>query len=102
MATTRRRKLEIIVEAPVLSRVERMLSEEGVRGWSVFSGVGGHGTHGDWRTEGLSGAEDKRLIFALCGEEAAARVLDRLAAFFQDYPGIVCVTDVEVMRGERF
>ncbi|MCE9521927.1 MAG: DUF190 domain-containing protein [Alphaproteobacteria bacterium] len=102
MQTVRRRKLEIIVEAPVLSRVEAILKSEGVRGWSVFAGVEGHGATGDWHSEGLSGAEEKRLIFALTSNDAADRVLEKLVAFFEDYPGVVCVSDVDVMRPDRF
>jgi hypothetical protein len=102
MQTVRRRKLEIIVEAPVLSRVEAILKAEGVRGWSVFAGLEGQGATGDWHAEGLSGAEDKRLIFALTSTKVVDRVLTSLAAFFEDYPGVVCVSDVDVMRPDKF
>lgn len=102
MRTVTRKKLEIVVEAPVLRRVETMLIEEGVRGYSVFAGLEGAGEGGGWRREGFTDAEVKRLVWAIASQEAADRVLERLAVFFADYPGVVCVSDVEVLRAERF
>ena len=102
MKTVRRRKLEIIAEAPVLSRIEEILREQGVRGWSVFVGSEGRGGSGDWHAAGLSSAEEKRLIIALTTNEAADRVLEKLSEFFDDYPGIVFASDVDVLRPERF
>lgn len=102
MKTVRRRKLEIIIEAPVLGRIEQILREEGVRGWSVFRGVEGRGTSGEWHAGGLSSAEENRLIIALTTAEAADQVMGKLAAFFEDYPGIVYASDVEVLRPDRF
>lgn len=102
MQTVARKKLEIIVEAAVLRRVEGFLAEAGVRGWTVLPSLEGSGAHGEWQSQGFSPAQNKRLILALASEEVAAQVLDRLAAFFADYPGIVFISDVQVLRAERF
>jgi nitrogen regulatory protein PII len=101
MPTVMRKKLEIIVEAPVLRRLEQILSEEGVRGWSVFRSVEGSGQGGEWRSD-FTSAHDKRLVFAVTSEETAERVLARILPFLEDYPGVVCVSDVGVLRPERF
>lgn len=102
MQTTRRKKLEIIVEAPVLRRVEGILAEAGVRGWTVLPSLEGHGAGGDWSSGDFTPGQEKRLVLAVASAETADRALERLAAFFNDYPGIVVVSDVEVVRGERF
>jgi hypothetical protein len=102
MTPTTRKKLEIIIEAPLLGRVEALLGASGARGWSVFASLAGHSSHGDWRSDGLSDAQDKRLVIAVVSEAAAQAALDALAAFFQDYPGVVYVSDVTVLRGEKF
>ncbi len=102
MTATARKKLEIIIEAPLLGRVESLLGQSGARGWSVFASLAGHSAHGDWRSDGLSDAHDKRLIIAVVSEAAAQAALDALAALFQDYPGVVYVSDVAVLRGEKF
>ncbi len=102
MQLSKRKKLEIIVEAPVLRGVEDFLAEAGVRGWTVLPSLAGSGDGGGWRSGHYTPGQEKRLIFALVTAEVAERVLERLADFFADYPGVVAVSDVEVMRGEKF
>jgi nitrogen regulatory protein PII len=102
MQTTARKKLEIIVEAPVLRRVETFLEEAGVRGWTVLPSLKGHGSGGDWSAGDFTPGQEKRLIIAVAAADVAERVLERLGRFFADYPGIVVVTDVQVLRAERF
>ncbi|MBA4795347.1 P-II family nitrogen regulator [Phenylobacterium sp.] len=102
MQLTRRKKLEIVIEAPVLRRVEAFLSEAGVRGWTVLPSLAGAGDSGEWRSGDFTPGQEKRLILALVSSEAAEKVLARLADFFADYPGVVAVSDVEVLRGEKF
>ena len=101
MPTVTRKKLEIIIEAPVLRRLEAIMTEEGVRGWSVFSSIEGAGASGEWRGD-FTAATQKRLVIAVTNEAAAERVLQRLLPFLEDYPGVVCVSDVQVLRPERF
>ncbi|MEW6018136.1 MAG: hypothetical protein AB1760_08690 [Pseudomonadota bacterium] len=102
MQLTQRKKLEIIVEAPVLRRVEGFLAEAGVRGWTVLPSMAGAGDSGEWRSGDFTPGQEKRLIYALVTEEVAERVMGRLADFFSDYPGVVAVSNVQVMRGEKF
>ncbi|MCR5876128.1 DUF190 domain-containing protein [Phenylobacterium sp. J426] len=102
MQTTGRKKLEIIIEATVLRRVEQFLDEAGVRGWTVLPSIEGHGSHGDWSSGDFTPGQERRLIVAVATSDVAQRALDRLASFFADYPGIVFLSDVEVLRPERF
>lgn len=102
MELTRRTRLEVIVEAPLVRRVEAVLAEAGVKGWSVFDGASGSGRHGEWRSEGLHPADRKSLVIALTSRERAEAVLERLRALFTDYPGVAALSEVEVMRAERF
>ncbi len=102
MQTTGRKKLEIIIEATVLRRVEQFLDEAGVRGWTVLPSVEGHGSGGDWTSGDFTPGQERRMIVAIAADDVARRALERLSAFFADYPGIVFISDVEVMRGERF
>lgn len=102
MQTTRRKKLEIIVEASLLRRVEQLLDEAGVRGWTVLPSLEGHGSGGDWSSGDFVPGQEKRLILAVASSEVADGMLGRLSAFFADYPGLVFISDVEVLRAERF
>lgn len=96
-----RRKLEIFVEGHALTRVETMLNENGFKGWSVFSGSEGAGSHGVWRQTGVD-ESGLSLVIAIGPADACDAALAWLADYFKLYPGIVAVSDVEVMRAERF
>jgi nitrogen regulatory protein PII len=102
MQTHPRKKLEILVEAPILKRVEEILDACGVHVFSVFDGREGRGLSGRWTDESVADALDQRLVWAVCSDEAATKVVERLAALFQRYPGVVVVSDVAVLRAERF
>jgi len=102
MQTHTRTRLEIIVEATMARRVEEMLMAEGVTGFFAVSGREGGGSSGRWRDDGLSGALEKVMIIAVTVPDVAARVMARLDAFFERYPGVCFVSEVGVMRPQRF
>ncbi|MEY2758850.1 MAG: hypothetical protein RIR33_2628 [Pseudomonadota bacterium] len=101
MDLTARKKLDIFIETHALMRLETMLGEAGFKGWSVFNGVEGAGLHGAWRQTGVV-ENDARLVVAIGTEAACDTALKWLADYFRSYPGVVAVTDVGVMRGDRF
>jgi len=101
MHLVQRRKLDIFIEGHALPRVEHMLGEAGFKGWSVFEGVEGSGAHGGWRQTGI-GESAAFLVIAIGSVEACDTALDWLADYFRTYPGVVAVSDVSVMRAERF
>ncbi len=96
-----RKKLDIFIEAHALEALETMLGNVGFKGWSVFKGIQGAGLHGGWQQTGIEQAE-ARLVIAIGGEEACQGALDWLADYFKSYPGVVSVSEVGVMRRERF
>jgi hypothetical protein len=98
---TPRKKLEIFVEAHAVARVEAMLRDSGFRGWSVFASTEGSGTHGSWRQTGVD-EKGLSMIVAIGSQISADAALDWLEGYFRLYPGIVAVSEVGVMRAERF
>lgn len=101
MQLAQKKRLDIFIEAHGLGAIEDMLSACGFKGWSVFEGVEGSGAHGAWRQTGV-GEQPALLVVAIGAEAAASAALDWLSLYFAEYPGIVAVADVTVMRGERF
>lgn len=101
MHLTSRKKLDIFIEAHALGALETMLGDVGFKGWSVFTGVEGSGLHGAWQQTGVVEAE-ARLVVAIGTETACQAALGWLADYFKSYPGVVSVSDVGVMRSERF
>lgn len=100
MQTHRRKKIEMIVEAPLLRRAEEILEASGVRVYTVFDGREGQGLS----AQAVQSAEpaDQRLIVAIATDEAAEAVFTAMAGLFKRYPGVIWSSDVEVMRAERF
>ncbi len=101
MQVVDRKKLDIFIESHALERVEEMLGRAGFKGWSVFEGVEGSGAHGAWRQTGI-GESGACLVVTIGGDEASEKALEWLSDYFKTYPGVVSVSDVSVMRGERF
>lgn len=101
MQLVKRSKLEIFVEQHALEPLEHELAEAGFSGWSVFAGIEGSGAHGAWRQTGV-GEDAAFLLVAIGSEDAADRVLNWLGDYFKTYPGIVALSEVSVMRADRF
>lgn len=101
MDLTPRKKLDIFIEKHALGHVEAMLGEAGFKGWSVFTGMEGAGAHGAWRQTGVADAE-ACLVIAIGGGSATDIALEWLSDYFLTYPGVVSVSEVSVMRGDRF
>lgn len=101
MQLVERKKLDIFIEAHALEHVEAMLVEAGFKGWSVFHSVEGSGAHGTWRQTGI-GESSALLVIAIGSASACNAALEWLADYFKTYPGAVAVSDVSVMRGERY
>lgn len=97
-----RKKIEIIVEAPLQRAVLDWLTAQGVTGWSLLPRVLGGGRHGERSGDDVSRAFDNVMIVAIADAAVARAVLDGFHARFADAVGIVYLSDVEVARQERF
>lgn len=97
-----RKKIEIIVEAPLQKPVLDWLSGQGVKGWSVFPRVIGGGRHGERSGDDVTRAFDNVMIVAIATETVARSVLNGFHARFADAVAVVYISDVEVARAERF
>jgi nitrogen regulatory protein PII len=102
MQLVQRKRIEIFVEAHALKRVEAMLNEVGVKGWSVFNGVEGAGEGGVWQRSPVEGGGEMHMVIAITNEAACDRALDWLKLYFAQYRGVVAVADVSVLRPNRF
>jgi len=102
MDTHLRKRLEIIVEAPLQRRIIELLEAEGLRGYTVLPCLAGKGHDGAWQEGELSAAGAMRLIVAIAPEALARRVLASLRDLLVDYAAVVTLSDVEVIRGDHF
>lgn len=102
MQRHQRKKLEITIATAYIDRVAAILDRFEVKGFTVLQAMMGRGASGQWRDTGVTGADQHVVMTAIVGVDAAEKLLDELALFFAVHHGIVVVSDVAVMRGERF
>lgn len=102
MKTHAKKKIEIIVERPLLAEVIGLLKENGAKGHTVFQAVAGSGANREWDLGGITGAFDRVLVLTIVDAAVAERIVSLAFELIRDYTAILYVSDVEVVRGERF
>jgi len=103
MHTTRAKRVEIIIEAPMESRLTNALDRSGVTGYTVLPVLGGSGQSGRWTREGqVSSAGGMVAIVCILRTERLDAMLDAVFDVVERHIGVVSVTDCEVVRAERF
>ena len=104
MEMHRKKRVEVIVEAPVLSRVIRFLDERGVKGYTILPAIAGRGASGRvWSREGQVGEAGRMVAIVAIMDEARLKPLfDELFGIVSRQIGIVSVSDCEVVRTESF
>lgn len=97
------KRVEIIIEAPLESRLTNALDEAGVKGFTVLPVLGGSGRSGRWSREGqISRASGMVAVVCLIRPERLDGLLDAAFKVVEEHIGVVSVTDAEVLRAERF
>jgi hypothetical protein len=97
------KRVEIIIEAVMESRISRALTEAGVTGFTILPVQGGSGRSGEWTREGGVG-RTSGMVAVIC-LIAPARLDNLLSALFpllDEHIGVVSVTDTMILRAERF
>lgn len=98
----RRRKIEILVDAPLLRRVTAAAEAAGLTGYTLLPALGGAGHRGRWSDDQVTGAEAKILFWAIMDAAKAAALVDALAPLLDSHGLLLASSDVEVVRGTRF
>ncbi len=97
-----RKKIEILVDAPLLRRIRDLAEECGVPGYTVLPTLGGGGRQGRWLDDQVTGGAGTKVVFAtVVGNGVAERFLTALEPLLDEYGLMVTVSAVEVMRAPR-
>ncbi|MEL6877028.1 MAG: transcriptional regulator [Pseudomonadota bacterium] len=99
--TVIRKRIEILTDTALLSRVTDAVDKVGITGWTVVPVNSGKGRDGRWREERVMGT-DKVFVLTIASEERAQALAEELAPVLTKYGFILSMWDVEVIRGERF
>ncbi|MBO6900574.1 MAG: transcriptional regulator [Rhizobiaceae bacterium] len=103
MDTHPAKRVEIIIEAVMERHLTQALSEAGVTGFTVLPVMGGSGRSGEWSREGQVGrASGMVAVICLIRPERLDTLLDAAFAVVERHIGVVCITDAQVLRAERF
>ena len=99
--TVKRKRIEILADAPLVRRVTDAIEAVGISGWSVTQLTAGAGRAGRWREDRMTGT-DKVLVQTVAAADKAYALAEALAPVLTSYGMLLTMWDVEVIRGERF
>ena len=103
VATFARKRIEILVDAPLLRRVRDIASDAGISGYTLLPTLGGGSDHGRWQEDQVTGGAGSKVMFTtIVDDDSAAQFLSALKPILDEYGLIVTMATVEVMRAERF
>lgn len=89
------KRLEIVVDALVLSDVTTVLSEEGVSGWTVLRDVRGKGSRGERAADEVTDVMSNVLVLVACAPEQALSVAHRLRPLLTRHGGLLLLSDAQ-------
>ncbi len=98
----RRRRIEVLVDAPIVRRVVDAARAAGITGYTLLPTLEGEGRTGRWSDDQLSGAQAKRLFLSVTSEVKAAAFTDAIAPLLDSHGLLLLLSDVDVVRGARF
>jgi PII-like signaling protein len=103
MKTFPKKRIDIMVEAPLMQRVLNLLDQQNVSGYTVLPVLAGRGKDGAWHRDGVVGrAGALVMIFCILDEQRVDEVLEPLFKLVSRQIGIVTISDVQVIRAEYF
>lgn len=103
MKTHKAKRVEITIEKVMQSRLTDALREVEVTGYTILPVLGGAGRSGEWSRSGqVSRAEGMVQVVCIVRPERVDPLLEAAMAVVERHIGVVCVTDCQVMRAERF
>ena len=98
-----KKRIEILLEAPAQKRLTDLRDRLDVTGYAVLPVIGGRGHHGVWSLDGLPSAAGAMVSVAIIvAEEKLDEVLEPVFELVRRHIGIVTISDVMVIHGERF
>ena len=97
------KRVEIIIEAPMETRLTDALDGAGVTGYTILPVMGGSGQSGRWSREGqVSRAGGMVAIICIIRPDRLDALLEAAFAVVERHIGVISVSDCSVLRAERF
>ncbi|OQW44629.1 MAG: hypothetical protein A4S16_03365 [Proteobacteria bacterium SG_bin6] len=97
------RKIEIVIEAEDVKLVEDALRDAGLGGWTILRDVAGMGHGGFHQARTIFNDQTGLVMFVGVGpSDAITAATQRVGSIFRHKPGVLFVSDVEVLRSDYF
>ncbi len=100
--TVSRKRIEILVDTPLVPRVVAQLKAVDISGWSVIHVDSGGGRAGAWQQDDVTGASAKTIVLAIASEAKTSGLIEAIAPLLDSYGMLLTIGAVQVVRGERF
>ncbi len=103
MQTHKAKRVAVIIEAVMQSRLTDAMESAGVTGYSILPVLAGGGRSGNWSREGQIGRGQGMVqVICIISEEKLDDLLNKAFAVVEKHIGVISVSDCEVLRAERF
>lgn len=97
------KKLELVVEGAHRDFATDLLDHAGVKGYTVLGNVSGKGSHGIYGGHLMFNEDDVLIMIVVAvPEELVQPILEGFAPFFDQHPGVMFVSDIQVSRIVKF
>lgn len=100
--TFHRSRIEVLVDKPIVGTVVAASKAAGIKAYTLLPTIGGEGEHGAWFEDQLTGAQQKQVFLAVTKSEIARRFVELLEPYLESHGLILLISDVEVVRGNKF
>lgn len=102
MQTHQAKRVEIVIEAPLESRLKDALGTADITGFTILPVLGGMGRSGGWSRDGQLGRAGMVCFVCIIRPERLDGLLKAAFEVVEPHIGVVTITDCEVLRAERF
>jgi PII-like signaling protein len=99
----RRHRLELIIERMAAPRACNILEAAGLTGYTILPALAGYGGGNRWsRDNDISSAADMVVIISIGTQDRINAALEQLEKLLSAHIGVLNVSQVSVLRPERF
>lgn len=96
------RRIEILVDRPLLRRVTAAADAAGVTNYALLPTLGGRDGADIWSQDQLTGATDRILFTTVLAADKAEALVAALTPLLDSHDLLLTISTVEVVRGGRF
>jgi PII-like signaling protein len=103
MKIYQKKEIRIICEMPIVRRLRTHLDRAPITGYTILPAIGGRGSEGNWSREGLIGDAGQMVVVVIVLDPSKLdALLDDLYEVISEQIGVITISDVSVVRPERF